>query len=98
MDSNQHEGLRRFFASPTNLVLLGFLGVGGFFLIAEHWAHLVGAGPLLLLLLFCGGMHFFMHGAHGGHGGHGANAGPDDRTPGEGARHDSDITRSGDQR
>lgn len=98
MDSNQHEGLRRFFASPTNLVLLGFLGVGGFFLIAEHWAHLVGAGPLLLLLLFCGGMHFFMHGAHGGHGGHGANAGPDDRTPGEGARHDSDINRSGDQR
>ena len=67
---------------------MGFLGVGGFFLIAEHWAHLVGAGPLLLLLLFCGGMHFFMHGAHGGHGGHGANAGPDDRTPGEGAPRD----------
>ena len=88
MEHDRREGLRRFFASPTNLVLLGFLVVGGFFLIAEHWAHLVGAGPLLLLLLFCGGMHFFMHGAHGGHGGHGANAGPDDRTPGEGAPRD----------
>lgn len=78
MEHDRREGLRRFFASPTNLVLLGFLGVGGFFLIAEHWAHLVGTGPLLLLLL-CGGMHFFMHGAHGGHGGHGGNAGRDDR-------------------
>ena len=98
MDSNQREGLRRFFASPTNLVLLGFLGVGGFFLIAEHWVHLVGTGPLLLLLLLCGGMHFFMHGAHGGHGGHHGNGGSGDRTEDDGAPHDPDTSRSGDQR
>jgi hypothetical protein len=24
----------------------------------------------LLILLVCGGMHFFMHGGHGGHGAH----------------------------
>ena len=98
MDSNQHEGLRRFFASPTNLVLLGFLGVGGFFLISEHWAHLVGTGPLLLLLLLCGGMHFFMHGAHGGHVGHHGSAGQGDRTEDDAAPHDLDTSRSGDRR
>ena len=57
-----------FFASRANLVLLVFLAVGSFYLVSEHWAHLVGAGPLLLLLGLCIGMHFFMHGGHGGHG------------------------------
>lgn len=57
-----------FFASRANLVLLVFLGIGGFYLVSEHWAHLVGVGPLLLLLGLCIGMHFFMHGSHGGHG------------------------------
>ena len=79
MEHKRREGLRRFLASPTNLVLLGFLVVGGFFLIAEHSAHLIGTVPLLLLLLFCGGMHFFMHGVHGGHDAHGGNAGRDGR-------------------
>lgn len=86
MDDHRREGLRRFFASPTNLVLMGFLGIGGFFLAAEHWAHLVGAGPLLLLLGLCGGMHVFVHGTHGGHGGHGR----DNSTPDDDAPHDPD--------
>lgn len=98
MEHDRREGLRRFFASPINLVLLGFLVVGGFFLIAEHSAHLVGAGPLLLLLLFCGGMHFFMHGAHGSHGGHDGNAGPGDRAADDGAPRDADTSQSGDRR
>ena len=98
MEHDRREGLRRFFASPTNLVFLGFLGVGGFFLIAEHWAHLVGAGPLLLLLLFCGGMHFFMHGAHGRHGGDNGNAGEGDRATNDRAPRDPDRSRSGDRR
>ncbi|MET4702033.1 hypothetical protein ABIE65_005084 [Constrictibacter sp. MBR-5] len=62
------ENRRGFFASRANLVLLVFLGVGGFYLVSEHWAHLLGAGPLVLLLGVCIGMHFFMHGGHGGHG------------------------------
>lgn len=64
---------RRFFASPVNIVLLVFLGVGGFYLLSEHRAHLLGAGPLIILLGLCIVMHFFMHGSHGGHaGGHDA--------------------------
>lgn len=62
------ENRRGFFASRANMVLLVFLAVGGFYLVSEHWAHLIGVGPLLLLLGLCIGMHLFMHGGHGGHG------------------------------
>jgi len=58
-----------FWRSPAGLTLGVFLAVGVLFLVLEHSAHLLGAWPLLLLLL-CGGMHFFMHRGHGGHGGH----------------------------
>ncbi len=42
--------------------------IGAFFLLREHWGHVAGYWPYLLLLL-CPVMHLF-HG-HGGHGGHG---------------------------
>ncbi|GHA27305.1 hypothetical protein GCM10007989_23920 [Devosia pacifica] len=58
---------RGFFASRANVVLLVFLGVGGFYLVSEHRAHLIGAVPLLLAFGLCLGMHFFMHGGHGKH-------------------------------
>jgi len=78
------ENRRGFFSSRANLVLLVFLAASGFYLVSEHWAHLVGVGPLLLLLGLCVGMHFFMHGSHGGHGA-GGNKGerppPDNRAP-----------------
>jgi hypothetical protein len=62
------------------LVLL--LVVGGFFLWAEHRAHIMGALPYFimgalpyLILLLCPLMHLFMHRGHGkngnGHGSHG---------------------------
>jgi hypothetical protein len=56
--------------SRANIVLIGFLAIGGFYLAAEHRAHLWLALPYLpwLLLLACPLMHIFMH--HGGHGGH----------------------------
>ena len=65
----------------SGLVLLGFLAIGGYFLITEHRAHLALAIPYLpwLLLLACPLMHLFMH--HGGHGGHG---GQSNGTPGPG--------------
>jgi hypothetical protein len=75
MQDHRRDSLRRFFASPTNLVLITFLAVGGFYMIAEHWAHVVGAGPLIMLLLLCGGMHLFMHAGHGGHGSQGSGRG-----------------------
>lgn len=68
-----------FWRSPAGVALGVFLGIAALFLILEHSAHLLGAWPLLFLLL-CGGMHFFMHGGHGGHRSHrrGGNGGPDD--------------------
>ncbi len=51
----------------SNIVLIGFMLVGGFYLVTEHRAHFWGFFPFLLLLL-CPIMHFFMHGSHG-HGG-----------------------------
>ena len=42
--------------------------IGAFFLLREHWGHVAGYWPYLLLLA-CPVMHLF-HG-HGGHSGHG---------------------------
>ena len=53
-------------------VFWGFLLIAGYFLVAEHKAHLYGwlsAYGIWLLLLACPLMHLFHH--HGGHGGHG---------------------------
>lgn len=56
-----------FFGSRSNLVLLGFLAIAGYFLVTEHRAHLIpylGYLPYLLLLA-CPLMHLFMHRGHG---------------------------------
>lgn len=50
----------------ADLVLVGFLVIAGFYLVAEHRAHLMGWLPWILLLA-CPLMHLFMHGGHGGH-------------------------------
>jgi hypothetical protein len=55
-------------SSRANIVLLGFLAVTGYFLVTEHWAHVVPFLPWMLVLA-CPLMHVFMHGGHGGHGG-----------------------------
>jgi hypothetical protein len=65
---------------PLKLALIGFSLIGGFFLIAEHRAHVLPYLPWLLLAA-CPLMHLFGHG-HGGHGGHGGERNADaDRTP-----------------
>jgi len=43
--------------------------VGLFFLLREHWGHLAGWWPYLLLLA-CPLVHLFMHGGHGNGNGH----------------------------
>lgn len=54
----------------TNIVLIGFLAVAGFYLFTEHRAHLLGFLPFGILLL-CPLMHLFMHGGHKHGGGDG---------------------------
>lgn len=78
IDPNLDEGVRRpFLSTPAGFALCVFLAVAGVFLWVEHRAHVLGALPLLLPLLICIGMHFFMHRGHGGHGGQ--SGGRDDR-------------------
>lgn len=52
----------------VRLLMFAVLGVGAYYIIAEHGAHLLAAWPLLILLA-CPLMHIFMHGGHAGHGG-----------------------------
>lgn len=54
---------------PLKTALLMVALVVGFYLLREHWNHVVG-NWVYLLLLACPLMHLF-HG-HGGHGDHGA--------------------------
>jgi len=60
---------RPFLSTPAGFVLCVFLAIGAVFLWLEHRAHILGTLPLLLPLLLCLGMHFFMHRGHVGHGG-----------------------------
>ena len=59
----------------SNLALVAFLGIGGYFLWTEHQAHVIAALPWVLIV-GCLVMHLFMHGGHGhGGSGHGDNDG-----------------------
>jgi hypothetical protein len=71
MDTSHHHGTsahapdngpRR---GPWTTVGVMLLLIGGFYLLREHWGHVAGLWPYLLLL-GCPLMHLF-HG-HGGHG------------------------------
>ena len=64
---------RPFLNTPVGLALCVFLAVAGILLWIEHRAHVLGALPLLLPLLICIGMHFFMHRGHGNHHGKGGD-------------------------
>jgi hypothetical protein len=66
-----------FLRSPAGMALCVFLAVAALFLVLEHSAHLLGAWPLLILLV-CVVMHLFMHRGHGGHGSHGGDSNRDD--------------------
>lgn len=56
----------------NNLVMWIFLGFIAYFLITEHWAHVVPYLPWLILLI-CPLLHVFMHGGHGSHDNHSHN-------------------------
>lgn len=78
MDQSHHDhsnGMVRppFFKSPVGVALAMVGVIVGFFVLREHWAHLVG-NLSYLILLACPLMHLFGHG-HGGHHHHGAGEG-----------------------
>ncbi|MDN7675661.1 DUF2933 domain-containing protein [Burkholderia oklahomensis] len=67
MEHGNHEHKATHFAFlRANIVLVAFIAIGGFYLVTEHRAHLLGWLPFLFILA-CPLMHLFMH--HGG--GHG---------------------------
>ena len=72
-DGHQNEPAPPFWKSTAGICLLVVAAAAGYFLLAEHRAHLVGWLPFILLAL-CPLMHIFMHGGHGhnrhGHGTH----------------------------
>jgi hypothetical protein len=57
-------------------VFVLFASIGGFFIVAEHRAHLIPYLPLLFLAA-CPLMHVFMHHGHGAHQRHGSSDEPD---------------------
>lgn len=61
-----------FWRSPGGIAFCVFIAVVGLLLVLEHRAHVLGALPLVLILL-CVGMHLFMHRGHGSHGDHGSS-------------------------
>lgn len=65
MNHDEHETHRNEkLKFKANWVLVGFLAIAGFFLIAEHKAHVLPFFPFSLLLA-CPLMHVFMHRGHG---------------------------------
>jgi Protein of unknown function (DUF2933) len=66
--SHAHPGDTRpaWWRTPTGVTVIGFALVAAFFVLREHWGHVLGFLPYTLLLA-CPLMHFFMHRGHGHH-------------------------------
>lgn len=58
---------KSFWRTPNGLAAIVLIAIAGYYLLAEHQAHVFAALPWLVLLL-CPLMHVFMHRGHGGHG------------------------------
>ncbi|MDI1261121.1 DUF2933 domain-containing protein [Aquabacterium sp.] len=69
---------RSFFKSPVGVAAAMLALIAVFYVLREHWQHVAGGWPYLLLLA-CPLMHVF-HG-HGGHGGR--HHGPSASKPGD---------------
>ena len=65
---HDHQRPPPFWRSPAGLALVVAIAVGGFYLLTEHTAHVLGLLPYLFVLA-CPLMHMFMHRGHH-HGGH----------------------------
>lgn len=69
MNMQEQSQQTKWYQSRLTWVLLGFIAIGGFFLVTEHTAHVLELLPFALFLLCPLMMLFMMHGGHGEHGG-----------------------------
>lgn len=63
-------------------IVLAVSLVAAFFVWGGKWGGLAGFSPLLLILLLCPFIHYFMHGGHGS-----SSAGESDQPAGSGGAH-----------
>jgi hypothetical protein len=72
--SNNESNEPSFWRSPAGMGLATVALIAGFYLLREHWGHVLGYWPYLLLLA-CPLMHLMHRNGHGGHGSHSQNSG-----------------------
>ena len=72
--ANDESNGSTFWRRPAGMVLLTVGLIAGFFLLREHWGHVLGYWPYLLLLA-CPLMHLMHRGGHGGHVSHSQDSG-----------------------
>ena len=79
-----------FFKSPVGVAVAMLALIAAFYVLREHWQHVAGSWPYLLLLA-CPLMHVFMHHGHG-HGQHGPH-----QHGSTGEQNDSPAPKTGDR-
>lgn len=65
---NGTEGAPSWWRTRTGIAMIGFVPVGAFHVLREHWGHALGTLPYILILA-CPLMHLFTHRGHHHHGG-----------------------------
>jgi hypothetical protein len=72
--SNTDSPAPSFWRRPAGMALATAALIAGFYLLREHWGHVLGYWPYLLLLA-CPLMHLMHRSGHGGHGSHSRDSG-----------------------
>jgi hypothetical protein len=72
--SNNDSLAPSFWRRPAGMALATAALIAGFYLLREHWGHVLGYWPYLLLLA-CPLMHLMHGNGHGGHGSHSQDSG-----------------------
>jgi hypothetical protein len=66
MDTPHAPNVQTPFLKRIHWTVWCLFGIGAALLVIDHWAHVLGALPYLVLLA-CPLMHLFMHRGHGSH-------------------------------
>lgn len=72
--SNNDSPAPSFWRRPAGMALATAALIAGFYLLREHWGHVLGYWPYLLLLA-CPLMHLMHGNGHGVHGSHSQDSG-----------------------
>ena len=67
--ANNESNEPSFWRRPAGMLLVTVAIIAGFFFLREHWGHVFGYWPYLLLLA-CPLMHLMHEKSHGGHSSH----------------------------